>query len=70
MNRIRSVSTRWFAASRAISTTRNFLSSGMVEASRLQDLVGQVPDSAFARYPSLSPGSVRQAIEPFLKEEG
>lgn len=54
---------------RDLEDARHFLSSGMVEASRMRDLVGEVRDSAFARYPSLSPGGVRAAVETFLKEE-
>ncbi len=55
---------------RDLEDARHFLSSGMVEANRFANLVAEVPDSAFARYPSLSPGGVRQAVKMFLKAEG
>ncbi len=52
---------------RDLDDARHFVSSGMVDAKRLGDLVGQIPDSAFARYPSLSPGAVRQVVDDFVE---
>lgn len=55
---------------RDLDDARHFVSSGMVEPSRLGDLVDHLPDSAFARYPSLSPEAVRRAVEEFVRESG
>jgi hypothetical protein len=55
---------------RDLDDARHFLSSGMVEASRFRSLVAEVSYSQFARYPSLSPDGVRQAVEAFLEAEG
>lgn len=55
---------------RDLDDAHHFLSSGMVEASRFRSLVAQVTDSQFARYPSLSPVGVREAVETFLKANG
>ena len=45
---------------------RSFLASGMVEPERFRELVGEIPESAYARYPNLSPTSVRSAVEDVL----
>ncbi len=42
----------------------------MVDPNALGDLVGRLPDGAFARYPSLSPKAVRRAVEEFVGEYG
>jgi hypothetical protein len=43
-----------------------FVRSGMVNPGRFRELVRQVPDSAYARYPNLSSSSVRAVVEEFL----
>jgi hypothetical protein len=40
--------------------------SGWVDARRFQELVAAIPDSAYARYPSLSRESVLEAVDAFL----
>jgi len=54
---------------RDLDDARHLLSSGMVDSRRFRELVDRVPDSAFARYPRLSPGAVRKAVEGFLESE-
>jgi hypothetical protein len=44
----------------------SFLSSGMVDADRLQQLVRGISVPAYARYPSLSRRAVEGAIDAFL----
>jgi len=51
---------------RDLEDARHFLSSGMVDASRFRAMVEQIPESAFSRYPSLSPAGVRKAVATFL----
>ncbi len=55
---------------RDLDDARHFVSSGMVDPNALGDLVGRLPDGAFARYPSLSPKAVRRAVEEFVGEYG
>jgi hypothetical protein len=38
----------------------------MVEAERFQTLVGEIQESAYARYPTLSRQSVLDAVDDFL----
>jgi hypothetical protein len=52
--------------SRDLQDAENFLASGMVEAERFRSLVQQIPEAAFARYPSLSRQSVLEAVDDFL----
>lgn len=52
--------------SRDLQDAENFLASGMVEAERFRSLVQQIPEAAFARYPSLSRQSVLGAVDDFL----
>jgi hypothetical protein len=40
----------------------HFLDSGMVDPRRFRELVDEIPDSAYARYPSLSRDSVLAAV--------
>ncbi len=51
---------------RDLEDARHFLGSGMVDGARLEQLVGAIPESAFSRYPSLSPTAVRGAVVDFL----
>lgn len=43
------------------------LSSGMVDPERFRELVWEIPDSAFARYPNLSRDAVREAVDEVLQ---
>ena len=52
--------------SRDLQDAESFLASGMVEAERFRALVQQIPDTAYAGYPSLSPQSVLEAVGDFL----
>lgn len=54
---------------RDLDDARHFLESGMVDGDRFRELVDRVPESAFARYPRLSPSAVRQAVDDFLQAE-
>ena len=51
---------------RDLEDASSFLRSGMVDGAKLRALVGGIPESAYARYPSLSPAAVRRALEDFL----
>jgi hypothetical protein len=53
---------------RDLDDAREFISSGMVDPQKLRSLVAAIPDSAYARYPSLSRGGIENAIETFLTE--
>lgn len=44
----------------------NFIASRMVDAERFRALVGEIPESAYARYPALSRDAVVDAVEHFL----
>lgn len=45
---------------------RRFLQSGMVEPGTFRNLVHQIPESAYAKYPSLSHDAVISAVDEFL----
>lgn len=51
---------------RDVEDAGHFLRSGMVEPGRLRTLVAQIPESSYARYPSLSRAAVASAVESFL----
>lgn len=53
---------------RDLDDARNFIRSGMVEPSKLQSLVRAIPDSSYARYPSLSRAAVERAVDEFLEK--
>jgi len=53
---------------RDIDDAREFIRSGMVDPARFRSLVAGIPDSAYARYPSLSRTGVEAAVEAFLEE--
>ena len=48
----------------------NFLESGMVDGEKFSALVNGIPDTAYARYPSLSRRAVIEAIEAFRSQVG
>jgi hypothetical protein len=53
---------------RDLDDARHFVRSGMVDAGTLRALVERVPESAYARYPNLTPTAVLEAVEEFLAE--
>jgi len=55
---------------RDLADARAFVRCGMVDVERFRVLVAAIQPSAFARYPNLSPGGVRQAVEEFLSDLG
>jgi hypothetical protein len=53
---------------RDIDDARQFVRSGMVDPATLLALVGAIPPSAYAKYPSLSRAAVEQAVDAFLRD--
>ena len=53
---------------RDIDDAREFVHSRMADPKRFQVLVAAIPDSAYARYPSLSRSGVERAVDTFLTE--
>lgn len=53
---------------RDLGDAREFIRSGMVDPRKLRALVAGLPDSAFAKYPSLSRDGIEKAIESFLAQ--
>ena len=53
---------------RDLDDAQEFIRSGMVDPQKLRSLVVKIPDSAYARYPSLSRNGIENAIETFLTE--
>ena len=51
---------------RDLEDARGFIDTGLVDAARFRTLVDTIPDSAFARYPALSPDAIRDAVNAFL----
>ena len=51
---------------RDLEDARRFVRSGMVESSRLRDLVEGIPAAVYSKYPNLTGHAVRQAVEGFL----
>ena len=51
---------------RDLDDAKKFIDSGMVDPREFRSLVAAIPDSAYARYPSLSRGGVENAVETFL----
>lgn len=51
---------------RDMQDARSFLGSGMVDAERFRSLVNDIPDAAYARYPTLSRQAVLEAVDDFL----
>ena len=43
-----------------------FARSGMIDTEKLRALVHAISDSAYAKYPNLSPRAVRQAVDEFI----
>ena len=53
---------------RDLADARNFVTSGTVDPDQFRALVTKIPDTAYARYPSLSRDGVEQAVDGFLSE--
>ena len=51
---------------RDLDDAREFVRSGMVDPRRFRSLVAEIPDSAYARYPSLSRSGVEEAVAIFF----
>lgn len=54
---------------RDLDDAHDFVRCGMVDPKRFRDLVAAIPDSAYAKYPSLSKRGVEGAVEAFLELE-
>lgn len=52
---------------RDLEDARDFVGKAMVDPERFRGLVAAIPDSAYARYPSLSRSGVERAVEMFLR---
>ncbi len=53
---------------RDLEDAREFIRSGMVDPARFRALVAAIPDSAYAKYPSLSRSAVETAVDAFLSD--
>jgi hypothetical protein len=53
---------------RDLDDARKFIRSGMVDPPELRSLLARIPNSAFAKYPSLSREGIENAVETFLAE--
>jgi hypothetical protein len=51
---------------RDLVDAKAFVTSGMVNPDQFKALVQGIPDSVYAKYPRLSPGAVRAAVDDFL----
>ena len=51
---------------RDLQDARRFIDTGLVDAVRFRTLVDAIPDSAFTKYPALSPQAIRDAVSAFL----
>ena len=51
---------------RDLDDARHFVGAGMVDPSKLRSLTAEIPDSEFAKYPSLSRTAIEKAVEGFL----
>lgn len=51
---------------RDLEDAREYISSGMVDPQTFRSLVAAIPDSAYAKYPSLSRRGIENAVESFL----
>lgn len=54
---------------RDLADAREYLRSEMVDPQKFQALVAGIPDSAYAKYPTLSRATVGKAVDAFLEEE-
>ena len=51
---------------RDIDDAKEFLRGGMVDSKKLRSLVADIPDSAYAKYPTLSKAAVEKAVDTFI----
>ena len=51
---------------RDLDDARRFTDTGLVDAARFRALVDAIPDSAFAKYPALSPQAIRDTVNAFI----
>lgn len=51
---------------RDLLDAERFVQSEMVDPARFRELVAEIPDAAYARYPNLSRAAVDRAVEDFL----
>jgi hypothetical protein len=51
---------------RDVEDAGQFIRSGMVDPKHFRALVAQIPETAFAKYPTLSRGAVLEAVDEFL----
>ena len=54
---------------RDLDDARDFIDSGMVDPKKFRSLVAAIPDSSYARYPSLSRGGIESAVDTFLTKK-
>lgn len=53
---------------RDLTDAKALVASGMVDPDRFRKLVEEIPDSAYSKYPRLSPRAVRTAVDDFLSD--
>jgi hypothetical protein len=53
---------------RDLEDARRFIDSGMVDPKKFRSLVAAIPDSMYARYPTLSRTAIDNAVESFLSQ--
>ena len=53
---------------RDLDDARKFIDSGMVDPNKFRSLVAAIPESMYARYPTLSRSGIDNAVETFLSE--
>jgi hypothetical protein len=52
-----------------MADAEGFVASGMVDPVRLRRLVFEIPEKAYARYPSLSRKAVLEVVEEFVSRK-
>ena len=54
---------------RDLDDAREFINSKMVDPQKFRSLVAAIPDSAYARYPSLSRAGIENSVETFFMKK-
>ena len=54
---------------RDMADAESFVASGMVDPARLRRLVHEIPEGAYARYPTLSRKAVLEVVEEFVSRK-
>ena len=54
---------------RDLQDAKSFVDSGLVDPGRFRALVGNIPDAAYSKYPSLSRRAVQDAVEDFAAKQ-